>query len=139
MMLGGPHCVLKDNSMIKITQKGSFDKTTRFLNFLYRRDFLRHLNEYGQEGVNALAAATPIDSGKTASSWGYEIETKLNRISITWTNSNIVDGVPIAIILNYGHATGNGGYVQGRDYIDPAVRPVFDHIADSVWREVTNA
>ena len=139
MMLGGPHCVLKDNSMIKITQKGSFDKTTRFLNFLYRRDFLRHLNEYGQEGVNALAAATPIDSGKTASSWGYEIETKLNRISITWTNSNIVDGVPIAIILNYGHATGNGGYVQGRDYIDPAVRPVFDHIADSVWREVTSA
>ena len=125
--------------MIKITQKGSFDKTTRFLNFLYRKEFLRHLNQYGQEGVNALAAATPIDSGKTASSWSYEIETKLNRVTITWTNSNIVDGVPIAIILNYGHATGNGGYVQGRDYIDPAIRPVFDNIADSVWREVTSA
>lgn len=125
--------------MIKIKQKGNFDKTTRFLNFIYRREFLKHLNSYGQEGVNALAAATPRDSGKTADSWSYEIETSFNRVSITWTNSNIVDGVPIAIILQYGHGTGNGGYVQGRDYINPAIQPVFDKIADSIWKEVTSA
>lgn len=95
--------------------------------------------KYGIEGVEALASATPVDSGKTADSWSYEITGNKSFASITWNNSNINNGVSIAIILNYGHGTGTGGYVAGREYISPAIRPIFDRIADDAWREVTNA
>lgn len=95
------------------------------------------LQKYGREGVRALSSATPIDSGKTANSWDYEIKQYQGGARISWTNSNVVDGVPIAIILQYGHGTRNGGYVQGRDYINPAIQPIFDKLAKDVWEEVT--
>ena len=95
------------------------------------------LDKYGKEGVQALAAATPVDTGLTAASWYYEIEQTDKTTSIVWKNSNVVDGTPIAIILQYGHATRNGGYVQGTEYINDALRPIFERIADSVWKEVT--
>lgn len=97
------------------------------------------LERYAQEGVSALASATPVDSGTTANSWGYEIEYSGESATIYWTNTNANKGVVIAVILQYGHGTGTGGYVQGRDYINPAMRPVFDQIADAAWREVVNA
>lgn len=99
-----------------------------------------HLGEfdrYGREGVAALSSATPVDTGKTASSWYYQIENKKGSVTISFHNSNIQNGVPIAIILQYGHGTRNGGWVQGRDYINPAIQPIFDRIADSAWKEVT--
>jgi hypothetical protein len=95
------------------------------------------LEKYGQEGVVALASATPVDTGLTASSWYYEIERGPEKVSITFYNSNIQNGIPIAIILQYGHATGGGGWVQGRDYINPALQPIFDSIAQKAWEEVT--
>lgn len=101
-------------------------------------DFFRNLEKYAQEGVAALSSATPVDSGLTAASWDYEIVKKKGAISIYWTNSNINAGVPIAVILQYGHGTNNGGYVQGRDYINPAIRPIFDKIAENAWKEVTS-
>ena len=94
------------------------------------------LSKYGQIGVGALASATPLDSGKTAASWGYEISMSGNSATITWINSNQNQGVNIAVILQYGHGTGTGGYVAGRDYINPAMRPVFDKITEDVWREI---
>ena len=97
------------------------------------------LERYAQMGVSALASATPVDSGKTASCWGYEIEASGEDATIYWTNTNQNKGVYIAVILQYGHGTGTGGYVQGRDYINPAIRPVFDKIAEEAWREVTSA
>jgi len=98
-----------------------------------------NLDRYGQAGVDALSSATPLDSGETASSWGYRIKKRKNSVVIEWTNSNVVDGVPIAVILQYGHGTRNGGYVQGRDYINPAIRSIFDQIAADVWKEVSNS
>lgn len=124
--------------MALITVSGNFDNLERFLKGASNLDRTRILTKYAQEGVNALASATPVDSGLTAESWGYEIEDSQDRSSITWTNSNVVDGVPIAIIVQYGHATRNGGYVQGRDYINPALQNVFDRLADEMWKEVTN-
>lgn len=97
------------------------------------------LEKYGEAGVAALVSATPSESGKTASSWTYEIQNSANGASITFSNTNINKGVNIAIILQYGHGTGTGGWVQGRDYINPAIRPVFDNIADAVWKEIVNA
>ena len=99
------------------------------------------LEQYGRAGVNALSAATPVDSGETADSWDYTITADKNTVRITWTNSNVKDGmnVPVAVILQYGHATGNGGYVQGIDYINPALKPLFDEIAIKAWEEVTKA
>lgn len=126
-------------SSIKIVAKGDFKKTFRFLNGLVNRKFLSKLDYYGRKGVEALAAATPKDSGKTANSWGYEIVEEQGKCSIVWTNSNINDGVPIAVILQYGHGTNHGGYVQGQDYINPALRPIFDEIAEGAWKEVTNS
>ena len=123
--------------MITFRQKGDFSKLTRFLERAKETIRLGNLDKYGREGVAALASATPIDSGKTASSWYYKIENKNGYASINFCNSNINEGVPIAIILQYGHGTRNGGYVQGRDYINPAIRPIFDKIADDAWREVT--
>ena len=96
------------------------------------------LHQYGRDGVSALSSATPVDSGKTASSWYYKLERTKNTISITFYNSNINKGVPIAIILQYGHGTGTGGWVEGRDYINPAIQPIFDKMAEEAWKEVTN-
>ena len=104
-----------------------------------RGEILRELDRYGQMGVDALASATPLDSGETASSWGYEIQRSGKSFSISWTNTNTNGSVNVAIILQYGHGTGTGGYVPGRDYINPAIRPVFDKIADGVWKVVTSA
>ena len=122
--------------MISFRQKGDFSKTINYFGKLKEAINIRDLDKYGQEGVRALASATPVDTGKTAASWEYKIERKNGQISISFYNTNVVNGVPIAIILQYGHATRNGGWVQGRDYINPAIRPLFDKMADNVWREV---
>lgn len=124
--------------MIVLTQSGNFNNTERFLEGAKKLNFKRILESYGREGVRALASATPVDSGLTADSWGFNVVVSKGSFSITWTNSNVVKGVPIAIILQYGHGTGTGGYVQGRDYINPAIQPIFQKIADSVWLEVRN-
>ena len=123
--------------MISFRQKGDFSKLTRFLERAKESVKIGDLDKYGREGVAALSSATPIDSGKTANSWSYEITNKDGSVMITFNNSNIQNGVPIAIILQYGHGTRNGGWVQGRDYINPAIQPVFDEIVDKAWREVT--
>lgn len=123
--------------MISFRQKGDFSKLTHYLERVKEAVKVGDLDKYGREGVAALASATPVDSGKTANSWYYEIENKKGSASITFYNSNIQNGVPIAIILQYGHGTGTGGWVQGRDYINPAIQPIFDKIAENAWREVT--
>ena len=125
--------------LIKLTSKGDFNKTLKFLKKMESFDVNNILERYAKEGVSALAAATPVDSGQTANSWGYEIVTKGETARIHWTNTHQNKGVYIAIILQYGHGTRNGGYVQGRDYINPAIRPVFDKIADAAWKEVVNS
>lgn len=123
--------------MIRYRQKGSFKNLTMFLERAQKTFDIGILDKYGQQGVAALSSATPIDSGKTANSWGYVIEQKKDSVTITFTNTNIQNGVPIAIILQYGHGTSNGGWVEGRDYINPALRPIFDKLVDEAWREVT--
>ena len=123
--------------MIKFSQKGDFSKLNSFLEKSKNLIKIGDLDKYGREGVQALSEATPKDTGLTSKSWNYEIKRTNDRVSIMFTNSNIQNGVPIAIILQYGHGTGWGGYVQGRDYINPAIRPIFDKIADSAWKEVT--
>lgn len=123
--------------MITFRQKGDFSKLTRYLEKVKSVVKISDLDKYGKEGVAALASATPADTGLTASSWSYEIKRSNNRVSISFNNSNIQNGVPIAIILQYGHGTRNGGWVQGRDYINPAIRPIFDKILNDAWREVT--
>lgn len=123
--------------MITFRHKGDFSKFTRFLEKAKNAVRLGDLDRYGRAGVAALASATPVDSGLTANSWYYTIENKNGSASISFHNSNIQNGVPIAIILQYGHGTGNGGWVQGRDYINPAIQPIFDQIANDAWREVT--
>lgn len=123
--------------MIVVKHQGSFRNTESFLLRNKRVRYEHILKKYAQEGVDALVAATPIDSGITADSWGYEIKFSNGSVSITWTNSHIVDGAPIAILVQYGHGTRNGGYVQGRDYINPAMKSIFDRIANDVWKEVT--
>jgi len=124
---------------VKFEVSGGFTKTERFLNRMKRREYLNVLDEFGRDGVQALRNATPVDSGATAEAWDYEIKRTRNYTEIVWTNSNINDGVLIAVILQYGHGTGTGGYVQGRDYINPAIRPVFDKIAEKAWKVVTSA
>lgn len=124
---------------VKFEVSGGFTKTERFLNRMKRREYLNVLDEFGRDGVQALRNATPVDSGATAEAWDYEIKRTRNYTEIVWTNSNINDGVPIAVILQYGHGTGTGGYVQGHDYINPAIRPVFDKIAEKAWKVVTSA
>ena len=125
--------------MITFRQKGDFSKLTRYLERVKEAVKLGNLDKYGREGVAALASATPIESGKTASSWYYEIENSNGSATISFYNSNVNKGVPIAIILQYGHGTGTEGWVQGRDYINPAIQPVFDRIAEEAWREVTKS
>lgn len=124
--------------MIKVEQRGDFARLTRFFERNKRRQNFKSLDKYGMEGVAALSSATPVDTGLTANSWSYKIERNNNRISISFNNSNIQNGVPIAIILQYGHATRNGGWVEGRDYINPAIQPIFDKIVESAWEEVTS-
>ena len=123
-------------ALITFRHRGNFNKMEKFLNKMSRKEYLNVLDKYGQLGVNALSEATPVDSGLTASSWTYEIEQTSNKTTISWLNTNTTQDVNIAVILQYGHGTGTGGYVQGRDYINPAMRPVFDSIADEAWREV---
>lgn len=118
---------------------GSFENAFRFLRRMLSLEAYQALESYGQEGVNALAAFTPTDTGETADSWYYEISDKGGEFVITWSNSNIENGFHVAIGLQHGHGTGTGGYVVGRDYINPAIRPTFDKIADKVWKAVTSA
>lgn len=122
--------------MIQCTVKGNFKKTRSFIKKILRLDFYSILTKYAEEGVQALSSATPIDTGRTADAWNYEIVKEKDRVSIFWTNSNMNEGVPIAVVLEYGHGTGQGGYVQGRHYISPAIQPVFDKIAEAAWKEV---
>ena len=122
--------------MITFKQTGNFNKTIRFLEKNKILQYKQILDRYAREGLMALKAATPVESGETATAWNYKITQTGTTIKITWTNSHVVDGVPIAILLQYGHATRNGGYVQGKDYINPALKPVFDKIAEEAWKEV---
>ena len=124
--------------MIVLSSKGDFSKATRYFERLKETAKLGVLDKYGQEGVAALSSATPVETGLTASSWTYKIQLSESSASIEFHNSNINNGVPRAIILQYGHGTGTGGWVQGRDYINPAIRPVFDKIVEDLWKEVTN-
>lgn len=121
--------------MISLTSKGDFRKTEKFMKNARTKKLMSILKQYGEEGVAALMVATPLDTGRTASSWRYEIKVENNCIRLVFHNDNIQNGVPIAIILQYGHGTGTGGWVEGRDYINPAIQPVFDKIANSAWKE----
>lgn len=123
--------------MITFRQKGDFSKLTRFLEKAKSAIRISDLDKYGRRGVAALASATPVESGLTASSWYYKIEHQNGSVSISFYNSNIQNGVPIAVILQYGHGTGTGGWVEGLDYINPAIQPIFVQIANDAWREVT--
>ena len=122
--------------VIEMRQHGDFKKTLTFFTRLKTRKVRSILEKYGQKGVEALAEATPRATGKTAASWSYEIKMEKEGAALCWKNSNIVDRVPIAVILQYGHGTRNGGYVQGMDYINPAMKPIFDGIANELWKEV---
>lgn len=123
--------------MIKVTQKGNFEKITTYLVRSKNKDILKNLDNFGRRGVEALRNATPVDTGLTAASWYYEITQQGNRTTLTFRNSNVNDYVNVAIILQYGHGTGTGGWVEGRDYINPAIQPLFDQLADEAWKEVT--
>ncbi len=125
--------------MIRVKVRGSFNKSQTFLTRMQKREYLHKLEKYGPIGVAALAKATPKDSSITAQSWYYKIISKPGYFAIVWLNSHIENPgrIPVAILLQYGHATGNGGVVQGQDYINPALRPIFDQIAADMWREVT--
>lgn len=122
--------------MLKVKHRGNFKNIDRFLNRIQNREYLNNLEDYGKLGVEALRASTPKDSGKTADSWVYAIEEGDESTSIVWTNTNENDGVNVALILQHGHGTGTGGYVEGIDYINPAMRPIFQHIADNAWKGV---
>ena len=123
---------------ISFSSKGDFSKTIKFLNKVKNVKINNILSKYGKIGVTALSQATPKDSGVTSRSWNYKIEVNNDNASIVWYNTNVVKGVNIAVILQYGHGTRNGGWVEGRDYINPAMKPIFDKIADQVWKEVIN-
>lgn len=125
-------------SMLSFKYKGNFSNTENFLKKALRRNYMKILEKYAQQGVEALASATPIGSGETASSWYYTIIQNEGNISIVWNNHHVNKGVNIAVILQYGHATRNGGYVEGRDYINPAIQPIFDKLAEAAWKEVTS-
>ena len=124
--------------MISFRHKGDFSKADRYLEKLRESVKLGVLDKYGRARVAAFSSATPVDTGLTANSWFYEIEHSSGSDKIVFNNSNIQNGVPIAIILQYGHGTGTGGWVQGRDYINPAIQPIFDQMIKEVWKEVTS-
>ena len=123
---------------ISIRSKGNFNNTEKMLKKSLGKNWLDVLDRYGRLGVESLAASTPVKTGLTASSWSYQIVQKNGSVSVVWNNSNIQKGVSIALILQYGHGTRNGGYVRGRDYINPALQPVFDKMAEAAWKEVTS-
>lgn len=126
--------------MISIESKGSFKNTDAFLERMKHSDIMKALARYGQDGVSALSHATPMDTGETAGMWSYEVEsTRKGQYAIIWTNNHIEAGVPVVILLQYGHGTRTGGYVHGRDFINPAIQPIFDRIANDVWKVVTTA
>ena len=124
--------------MITISSPGSFKKTDKALHMMSKGEMFKVLDRYGQQGVNALSSATPIDTGETAHSWGYELGRKGSRYTISYYNTHRENDVLIAVIIQYGHGTGTGGYVQGIDYINPVVRPIFDRIVEDIWRQVTH-
>lgn len=124
--------------MLTVRQKGDFEKLTRYLVKVDKAIKFADLDKYGNEGVAALASATPVDTGLTASSWYYEVERNKRMAKITFYNSNVQRGINIAIILQYGHGTGTGGWVEGRDYINPAIQPIFNRIAENAWKEVAS-
>lgn len=123
--------------MLTITHSGKLSKTERFLQNARHINYKPILEHYAKIGLEALANATPVDSGVTADSWSYKVAVERGRYSIVWTNSKTVDGDPLVILLQYGHATRNGGYVQGNDFINPTLKPIFDQISKAVWKEVT--
>ena len=123
--------------MIKFVHKGSFKNTEAFLNRNKKMDVYKILTSYAEQGVETLRENTPKDSGETADSWSYEIVESARGYRIYWRNSHVNKGIPIAILIQYGHGTGTGGYVQGRDFINPAIQLIFDKIADEAWKEVT--
>lgn len=125
--------------MITFQSHGSFNNAESFLRSIQKRDLFNRLDSIAQEGVNALAAATPISSGVAAASWRYEIKISSGNCTITWLNTDIENGFPVVMALQYGHGTGTGGYVQGRDFINPALAPIFDKITNQVWKAVTSA
>jgi hypothetical protein len=129
----------KKKAMISIVSGGSFANIERFLNTMKTGDSLSFLDEYGRQGVDALSSETPVDSGLAAASWSYDTSSKGGVYTITWYNDDVENGFPVAIMLQYGYTTGTGGYVAGRDYINPAIQPVFDKIANEVWERVKNA
>ena len=122
---------------IDVKQHGNLNKTYNFLTHVKRKDFSDVLDKWGREGVAALSSATPRNTGTTAESWEYDVRKFLNYAKITWSNTNVNDGIPIAILIQYGHGTKNGAYVEGVDFINPAMRPIFEQLADSIWKEVT--
>lgn len=125
---------------IKVGDKGDFKKTFKFLRAMKEKLFLKNLDKYGQMGVDALAAATPKRTGLTAESWTYDITDNGEQLIISWNNTNVQKGYyNVALMIQYGHGTGTGGWVEGIDYINPALKPVFDKIADAVWMEVKNS
>lgn len=123
--------------MIVFKQSGDFGSTKKFLKAVANKRYLAILDKYGREGVAALSSVTPVDTGKTAASWSYEIEQENGRVAVVWKNSNIYRGIPIALILQTGHASRSGTWVQGRDYINPAIQPIFDRMTTELWKEVT--
>lgn len=125
--------------MITVTTSGSFDNTERFLRRMSNGDIFNALSGYGEQGRAALAEATPKDTGRASDSWSYEVVKSKGLWQIIWSNTDQENGFPVAIMLQYGHGTGTGGYVQGVDYINPAIKPIFDKIAEAAWREVTRA
>lgn len=125
--------------MLRFESRGDFKNTERFLRKMSSVDIASALKSLASEGVRALASATPMDSGLASTSWGFEITRSRTSTTITWTNSDVESGFPVAIMLQYGHGTRNGGYVKGRDYINPAMQPVFDKIAEEAWKVVTSA
>lgn len=124
--------------MIRLSQKGNYAKITRYLEQVKERSRIKILDYYGRKGCDLLSSNTPFDSGLTASSWYYEIENTKNGSRIIFRNSNVNEDVPIAIILQYGHGTGTGGWVEGIDYINPPIQTIFKEMSENVWREVTN-
>ena len=123
--------------MISFNHKGDFKKTEDFGKRVLNHNYRSILEQYARAGVSALSSNTPVDSGNTANAWSYEIREKKGSLRISWLNSNTHNGVPVAILIQYGHATKNGGYVQGRDFINPTLQPIFDKMANEIWREVT--
>ena len=132
-------CILGDNNMIKLRCRGNYNKTEKFLKESKDTNELRRIMEkYGREGIAALSANTPVDSGETATSWSFDIVQESDGISLVFSNNSTTKtGIPIAILLQYGHGNGRGGYVRGRDFINPSVQPIFDRLADEAWKEVT--